>query len=187
MADTHPTFDREISVSAVVGTVLFLAIAVAAAMFGMSSLERSFLHQAEESDPALPVMSEARELRLPPAPRLQAQPQSELANAQAEDRFLLDGYGWVDRSAGRVRIPIEEAMLLITEQNLGEAPEASETEPPSRPGPEETTHPDGTHDAETPGHSSHPDPAGHPEPPADEAADDDADAALATSSEAAHD
>ena len=30
---------------------------------------------------------------------------------------LLDSYGWIDREAGIVRIPIERAMELLVEQN----------------------------------------------------------------------
>jgi hypothetical protein len=63
--------------------------------------------------------------RLPPEPRLQTDPREDLANLrQAEDQ-VLNSYGWIDRSAGVVRIPIDEAMKLTVERGL-----------PVRPAPE---------------------------------------------------
>ncbi len=56
--------------------------------------------------------------RLPPEPRLQTDPRDDLANMRrAEDR-ILNSYGWVDRNAGVVRIPIEQAMKLTVERGL---------------------------------------------------------------------
>ena len=54
--------------------------------------------------------------QLPPAiagPRLQTAPAVDLAAFQREKRERLEGYGWVDRAAGRVHIPIERAMELM--------------------------------------------------------------------------
>ena len=49
----------------------------------------------------------------PPAPRLQTEPRSDLETMRAGEDATLHGYGWVDRGAGRVRIPIERAMELV--------------------------------------------------------------------------
>jgi hypothetical protein len=55
---------------------------------------------------------------LPPQPRLQTDPRADLlALREAEDR-VLGTYGWVDRNAGIVRIPIEQAMKLTVERGL---------------------------------------------------------------------
>ena len=56
-----------------------------------------------------------------PQPRLQVDPQNDLMQTQARDRELLNSYGWVDRSTGTVRIPIERAMDLIAERGLNGA------------------------------------------------------------------
>jgi hypothetical protein len=48
-----------------------------------------------------------------PEPRLQKTPQGDLRRFEQKQRDLLSDYGWVDRSAGVVRIPIEEAMRII--------------------------------------------------------------------------
>ena len=58
------------------------------------------------------------EQRLPPEPRLQTNPREDLAEMrQAEDQ-VLESYGWVDKDAGVVRIPIDEAMRLTLERGL---------------------------------------------------------------------
>lgn len=62
------------------------------------------------------VRGEARPL--PPEPRLQRAPAQD-ARAQRElDELALDAYGWVDRRAGRVRIPIARAIDLLAERGL---------------------------------------------------------------------
>jgi hypothetical protein len=59
---------------------------------------------------------------LPPPPRLQTNPRGDLLELrEAEDRVLTT-YGWVDRNAGVVRIPIEQAMKLTVERGLPTRP-----------------------------------------------------------------
>ncbi len=48
-----------------------------------------------------------------PEPALQKKPQDDLKRFELEQRMALSGYGWVDRSKGIARIPIEEAMRII--------------------------------------------------------------------------
>lgn len=56
----------------------------------------------------------------PPAPRLQVTPSQDLESIRAAEIDRLSSYGWVDRRAGTVRIPIDRAIDLI-------AAEAEET------------------------------------------------------------
>ncbi len=49
---------------------------------------------------------------LPPSPRLQVHPAEDLKVYRAEEDTKLNTYGWVDKSAGIVHIPIERAMEL---------------------------------------------------------------------------
>ena len=59
----------------------------------------------------------------PAAPRLQPNPidqttaVEELDQLRAREDAILNNYGWVDREAGIVRIPIERAMELVVEEN----------------------------------------------------------------------
>ena len=55
---------------------------------------------------------------LPPEPRLQTDEPSDLARVQANWRARLTSYGWVDRDAGLVHMPIDEAMRLVAQRGL---------------------------------------------------------------------
>lgn len=56
----------------------------------------------------------------PPVPRLQADALGDLEALRAREQAQLDAYGWVDRQAGTVRIPIDRAMTLLLERRGGE-------------------------------------------------------------------
>jgi len=60
----------------------------------------------------------------PPAPRLQPDPVQDLKDMRAEENALLTTYGWVDRSAGVVRVPVQRAMELLVQRGLPARPEA---------------------------------------------------------------
>ena len=64
-----------------------------------------------------------------PTPRLQTDDgNEEIAEMHAREDLLLDHYSWVDRSSGKVRIPIARAMQLIAQHGLPVAdPEHTET------------------------------------------------------------
>lgn len=54
----------------------------------------------------------------PPEPRLQVDPTKDLRAMRAEEDTRLTGYGWVDKEAGVVRMPIARAMELLVERGL---------------------------------------------------------------------
>ena len=56
--------------------------------------------------------------REPPEPRLQTDPRQDLADLRAKEDDILGSYGWVDKNAGVVRIPIDAAMKLTLERGL---------------------------------------------------------------------
>jgi hypothetical protein len=53
-----------------------------------------------------------------PQPRLEVKPGASLAEFRAAEDADLHSYGWIDRNAGTVRIPIDRAMQLILERGL---------------------------------------------------------------------
>jgi hypothetical protein len=58
-----------------------------------------------------------------PQPRLQLDDgNQEIADLHAKEDLLLDNYSWVDKSQGKVRIPIEQAMEIVAKQGLPVAP-----------------------------------------------------------------
>jgi hypothetical protein len=97
------------SVVRVATVLIVISIAAAAAAF---ILFRMLGTREARQDPPPPPLARAEEGRLPPAPRLQTAPASELAALREEERLALTGYGWADEKAGVARIPIEEAMGL---------------------------------------------------------------------------
>jgi hypothetical protein len=56
--------------------------------------------------------------RLPPYPRLQVNPREDLRELRSAEDAVLTSYGWVDKSNGFVRIPIDEAMKLTVQRGL---------------------------------------------------------------------
>jgi hypothetical protein len=59
-----------------------------------------------------------QEPRLPAGPRLQPIPANEIVDFRQRESAELNGYGWVDRNAGVVHIPIAEAMHLAVQRGL---------------------------------------------------------------------
>lgn len=58
-----------------------------------------------------------------PTPRVQTDDGlQDVADLHQRENLLLDHYTWVDRSQGKVRIPIERAMELIAQRGLPVAP-----------------------------------------------------------------
>jgi hypothetical protein len=55
---------------------------------------------------------------LAPAPQLQTNPSIDLAQVQAAADAKLNSYGWVDKQARIIHIPIARAMDLISERGL---------------------------------------------------------------------
>ena len=63
--------------------------------------------------------------RLPPEPRLQQHPVQDKEAFLAEEQQRLDSYGWVDKPAGVVRLPVQRAMELTVQRGLPAAKPAS--------------------------------------------------------------
>lgn len=68
------------------------------------------------------------EAELKGAPRLQLAPDVDLQAFRAREDAELNSYGWIDRTAGVVRIPIDRAMELIAQRGLPARSETNKTE-----------------------------------------------------------
>ena len=75
--------------------------------------------RAQRHDVVRPSLLQHEPDRLPPEPRLQRAPQADLAQVRRQERERLTTYGWVDRQAGIVRIPIDRAMELYAQRTTG--------------------------------------------------------------------
>jgi hypothetical protein len=67
-------------------------------------------------------LAAGQERRVPPEPRLQASPRQDMHDLRAAEDAVLNSYGWVNKTAGIVRIPIGEAMKLTVQRGLPARP-----------------------------------------------------------------
>lgn len=77
--------------------------------------------QHERRDAPLPRL--ARERQATPQPRLQVDAHNELREMRAGEDSVLNSYGWVDRDAGIVRIPVDRAMEILAGKGLPVRPD----------------------------------------------------------------
>ena len=113
----HEHTDVTIRPIVVAGVGLAIVLVMAAAlMLGLFDLFAA--HEARVSPPPNPLAA-AEGPRLPPEPRLQVQPIKDLRELHEAEDTLLDHYGWVDKNAGIVRIPIERAIDLLAVRTGG--------------------------------------------------------------------
>jgi hypothetical protein len=116
-----------------------LAVFGAAVSFGAYRLVR---HLHEGREPAAAPLAQAQG-RLPPIPRLQSAPQTDLDQLRAQHLRELMSYGWIDQQAGTARIGIEEAMRLYVERAASRSPTIAGA-PASLPIPSAAAGPSGT-------------------------------------------
>ena len=127
---------RDIKVRPLVQFTVGLTIIGVATYLVVFGLLRLWSAGADRQDallqPATAVATPAKpgEERLPPEPRIQANPAADLKTLVAEEDAILTTYGWIDRQAGVARMPIDVAMQRVLEQGLpvrqpGSAPPAT--------------------------------------------------------------
>ena len=108
---------------------LWLAISAIVVSAGMGLLFGLFVKQSEETTKEFPLAGQ--EHRLPAAPRLQQFPENEFHEFRLKEQAVLEHYGWVNKEAGVVRMPIEEAMRRIVSDGLPQSqPAAAPRETP---------------------------------------------------------
>ena len=82
-----------------------------------------------------PISAVSEPVREPPAPRLQVNPYSDVGTLRQHEEQVLSSYGWVDKSAGVVRIPIERAMGLVAQRGIPPATALAEGKGAAAPPP----------------------------------------------------
>jgi len=93
------------------------ALLVHGLMWGLFSWFVSDRNAAAERRVEFPVAI-GQERRLPAGPRLQAIPANEMFEFRQREEAELTQYGWIDRNAGTVRIPVEHAKELVLQRGL---------------------------------------------------------------------
>jgi len=94
---------------------LMLIVSLILSSLATALLYRSFSLQTQIVEGPISAPMPLSEAQFP-APQLQIYPPDELIALRQKEDDLLTSYGWVDRKAGVVRIPIEQAMGLVAQQ-----------------------------------------------------------------------
>jgi hypothetical protein len=112
----HGYEQRDANAKWIFGIVLFLLISVLAIHGILAGFLSSLKNTAPPTDGW--QASTSSNLNLPPPPRLQVSASAELQAFRANEEAKLHSYGWIDRTAGVVRIPIEQAMDAVVSNGL---------------------------------------------------------------------
>jgi hypothetical protein len=124
MADVHHDHaavhheESDVNIGPVFGFAGALTIAVVAICLLVGLLFKFFLSRERVTTTPEYPLAVQQENRLPPEPRLQTNPRQDLSDLRTLEEQVLTTYGWVDKNAGAVRIPIEQAMKLTLERGL---------------------------------------------------------------------
>src|SRR5437764_125754 len=112
---------RDVNVWALYKFGIALAVLCVLSLGLLFGLYRYFVSREGGPRPHDQVNVDAR--RLPPMPRLQSAPITDLGDMRAAEDQILTGYGWVDQPRGVVRIPIDRAMDLLAQRGLPTRPQ----------------------------------------------------------------
>ena len=107
---------RDVNLRNLVRLSVILAV-VLVVIFGLIGLLYSFLNASQVAGSAPPPLLEEAQ-GLPPGPLLQRDPEQDMQEMSTKQDAILNHYGWVDKEAGVVHIPIERAIELTLERRL---------------------------------------------------------------------
>ena len=117
---------RDVNVFAL-GKFAIGLIIVAIFCVGLVAGVFQYLLHREGGAPLSRMESPAQDARqLPPEPRLEETPAQDLGEMRAAENKMQSTYGWLDESAGSVRLPIDRAMDLVVQRGLPSRAEAGE-------------------------------------------------------------
>jgi hypothetical protein len=120
---------RDVNVRVIVGFGVSLIVAAIIIHLFVWVLFDLFAGLNARAYPRQYPTSAGSQVPLPPAPRLQDKPREDLKAMRRQEDELLNGYTWIDRSTGAVRIPIARAMKQVVEQGFPVDAEAAAPEP----------------------------------------------------------
>jgi len=94
-----------------------LATGIAVILLLVYGLFHYLVHHPVFVAPESPL-ADKNQPEFPPRPRIEEHPALELKELRTQEDSVLSSYGWVDKKAGVVRIPIERAMELQLERGF---------------------------------------------------------------------
>jgi len=110
----HEHKDADVFALAMVGALLFLGgVLVILSCWGL--IHVLTLRQNARDKAAATRAGQAQKF---PGPHLLVEPGSDFRPLHSAQENELNSYGWIDRKAGKVRIPIERAIQLLIERGL---------------------------------------------------------------------
>lgn len=129
-----PIPDSEGSDVNVRGILIFLGLLVItgvlihlALYFMQRQFRKDVLQVHERAKQQQPVATVSRNAPNFPGPRLQLSPTADMKDLHAREEALLNSYGWINKTSGVVRIPIQRAMEILAQNGL---PESNNANPP---------------------------------------------------------
>jgi hypothetical protein len=110
---------------------LWLVISAVIVHVGLAAMYWLLIRESSERvDAARYPLAVNAPPRLPPEPRLQQFPRNELYEFRTKEDAQLHSYGWVDKNAGTVHIPIEDAMRLMLDRGALTSRPVDASKPP---------------------------------------------------------
>ncbi len=118
--------ERDVSILAITRFGIGLSLTIIAVIFILWGLFSYFKTReaALGPPPSRGVFVDAR--KLPPEPRLQTAPVTDLRDMRAAEDQILNHYAWIDPDKGIVRSPIARAMDLLAQKGLPYRPQTAE-------------------------------------------------------------
>jgi hypothetical protein len=104
------------SVWIIVKFLFWLAASAVIIHVGLGLIYAMLIDRAMETGEQQYPLAASQGERLPPTPRLQQFPRNDLYDFRRGEQEFLEGYGWLNKEAGIVHIPIEDAMRLTIER-----------------------------------------------------------------------
>lgn len=123
----HNSIGHETDTGDVLGiglTGFGLAVGVAIVFFLVYGVFKYLVHHPVVITPENPLAETERQ-QFPDVPRIEEHPANELNELHVHENQVLSTYGWVDKNAGVVRIPVDQAMELQLKRGFPARKEAA--------------------------------------------------------------
>ena len=137
-ASATPGYEtRDTNTGAILNFLVILAVMLAAAGLICWGLFKIYSKHAVDQPATDSPFADTRQLPL--GPQLQVNPREDWLKFRQGQEDSLHTYGWENRSAGIVRVPIEEAMELLVKKGL-----PAQNTPQTQPADEKKPEPEGS-------------------------------------------
>lgn len=112
----HEARDIDVTRVVIAGTILLLVCALS--LVAMNWTFNYFAVREAKTQPRPSTLTPTAGREEPPEPKLQTASSDDLRTLRAAEETELTSYGWIDKKAGVVRIPVERAIDLVAARGL---------------------------------------------------------------------